>query len=302
MIGSANSVAMVLDPLTISLNGTKALDYNGLTPKTLNITAASVGAATSSHTHNSIRPSITVSQCQSATLRYYTKIMTLKITQQFTSCAACFKICEASHGLSTNGFSELFIWVKQQDELGKAPLISLSINRANSVKNRVKHYAVLVEMTEDYSLVDIYAQMLNTYSANLYFLISYHIPSNTSKLTFHSNSNYIESIPEPKLAVIEEVDETARHSHPDYPSTLIYKNISIPVASWDTTNKTYTYSNTSITANHSPEVRFAAASISIAFESDITVYTEAGKLILKCEKNIPTAALVIDAAILTLIV
>lgn len=47
--GAANSVA---GALTIQLNGTSQGDYNGSAAKTVNITAASVGAASSSHGHS----------------------------------------------------------------------------------------------------------------------------------------------------------------------------------------------------------------------------------------------------------
>lgn len=52
--GPANSVA---NALTISLNGTSQGAYNGSAAKSVNVTPASIGAATSGHTHNAVTTS-----------------------------------------------------------------------------------------------------------------------------------------------------------------------------------------------------------------------------------------------------
>ena len=49
---SATQASKVVNALTIQLNGTSQGAYNGSAAKTINITASSVGAAASSHTHN----------------------------------------------------------------------------------------------------------------------------------------------------------------------------------------------------------------------------------------------------------
>lgn len=82
-------------------------------------------------------------------------------------------------------------------------------------------------------------------------------------------------------------------------ANVIIKNISIPVAGWDTSTKIYKIANSSITINHSPDVRFAESSIEPAGKAGIIAYTEAGNLVLKAATAIPTVALTIDVAILT---
>lgn len=80
------------------------------------------------------------------------------------------------------------------------------------------------------------------------------------------------------------------------PADIRLKNITIAVGAWNASTKLAEYANASITADHSPDVRFSAASIDAAGKAGITVYTVAGKLMLKAT-TIPTVALVIEAVI-----
>lgn len=80
------------------------------------------------------------------------------------------------------------------------------------------------------------------------------------------------------------------------PIDIRLKNITIAVGAWNTSTKLAEYVNASITADHSPDVRFSAASMDAAGKAGITVYTVAGKLMLKAT-TIPTVALVIEAVI-----
>ena len=50
--GTATEAAKTTGTLTIQTNGTNAGTFNGSASKTINITPANIGAATSSHTHN----------------------------------------------------------------------------------------------------------------------------------------------------------------------------------------------------------------------------------------------------------
>lgn len=80
------------------------------------------------------------------------------------------------------------------------------------------------------------------------------------------------------------------------PADIRLKNITIAVGAWNASTKLAEYANASITADHSPDVRFSAASMDAAGKAGITVYTVAGKLMLKAT-TIPTVALVIEAVI-----
>lgn len=89
------------------------------------------------------------------------------------------------------------------------------------------------------------------------------------------------------------------HTHSEYATKpLIIKNISIATTDWNTSTNQYTYTNASITAHHSPDVRFSKSSLEVAGKAGIICYTESGKLILEYTTQ-PTDSITIEVAILT---
>lgn len=76
--GVATQAAKTTGTLTIQTNGTSAGTFNGSANKTINITPANIGAATSSHTHNNYATNSVVFTIQNNVETLQTDVSTLK--------------------------------------------------------------------------------------------------------------------------------------------------------------------------------------------------------------------------------